>query len=1034
MHSSVNNHDTSTSILSIRELLGVIVVFALVLYLLFPKDDIESLIEGNEENTNLSINYLESMLLYYPDNIKLKMILIKNYDYAGETDKALALNQELINSTNDRALLIKLYKTQYLLEKDNYFKSEDKELLERLKERLLDYYDYTVNNRDYLFFFAEATNINYRYLKYKSLLHLMKEQPELIDYEFEKIAYYLAVELNDKPKAYYFLTHLLNYPEIEPKLQEYALNSLIINGEYERVTKIAHQLFLTKKSKGEITNFFYLALYASLQNRDRKKGEIKELIEDYISSKELLESDIYTIVNTLLQQGETKEAGEYAIKLFRDDPSLFNKKNIDLALNALTYSSKLEEAYEVVTYANIEFHTQKYLDKSIQLSLWLGRAKEVNRLYANGYHKYPNDKKYESYLLKNSDLNHAYAILGEIYKDKVAKGDYSFVKKVVEYYKYTGEIPQAEEYFEKLLEKHHNRSISKATALFSFYGGHYKKGLRVYSNYKKRYGVDRELQELAIKRAFALKEFKVAYQLSRELEMRDELKELRLFTELGWHQKDYRILHQELWRLEPKNRLNSSDYEHLISLESAYGGERLTYLYKRLWRETNNPNYLLTLLYHLIETKDENGFKETIEHLSTRAKSVLYNNIYFLELLGNYYAKNGDLDRTFELFQKRLSLAPTRIETHKSYLWFLMDNLKERTNFKKELLKEIAYLKDNPKLQEQIGLASMVASLILKKEQLAKNWVMYAIKREPENQEYQRLYQDIMQLENSRVREEYNKMINNEYTPSEIGFNAQHLNRTTTLKESHFSHEWYLYQKIRSKIAVTNYNYGAKQQTTLSLALKEQKENFSWEAKVGEIDGVERNLMGALHLGYNINRVQLNFEGAYQNKTKVTTQLEQEALENSAMLSLNYAITKRLSLGLLFQKNSYLTEQESKIGEGQQIQLSTNYIWRSRYPDITFNGYYTNNHYSKTIANNFSEFGLSTSIGKSREKSLNHSFRPFGTMGLALNNQNSLGSMLSFGLSRVLKGNDSLDILFNYSNGIGVVSEPIYGVNVNYRF
>ncbi len=99
MSLSSNNSDNSTSILSIQEIIGIIVVFSFMLYLLFPKKYIDEILEQRGENRNLSINYLESMLLYYPDNLKLELTLLENYSASNSFEKAFKLIQKLKTQT-----------------------------------------------------------------------------------------------------------------------------------------------------------------------------------------------------------------------------------------------------------------------------------------------------------------------------------------------------------------------------------------------------------------------------------------------------------------------------------------------------------------------------------------------------------------------------------------------------------------------------------------------------------------------------------------------------------------------------------------------------------------------------------------------------------------------------------------------------------------------------------------------------------------------------------------------------------------------
>ncbi len=121
MNLSVNNSDNSTSILSIREIVGIVVAFSFMLYLVFPKKNIDDILKHQGENTHLSINYLESMLLYYPDNIQLKLILLENYNKANKLEKAFKLIKDIKKSTQDRDILSRVYEIEYQLLKERYF-------------------------------------------------------------------------------------------------------------------------------------------------------------------------------------------------------------------------------------------------------------------------------------------------------------------------------------------------------------------------------------------------------------------------------------------------------------------------------------------------------------------------------------------------------------------------------------------------------------------------------------------------------------------------------------------------------------------------------------------------------------------------------------------------------------------------------------------------------------------------------------------------------------------------------------------------
>jgi len=179
---SVNNSDNSTSILSIREIVGIVVAFSFMLYLVFPKKNIDDILKHQGENTHLSINYLESMLLYYPDNIQLKLILLENYNKANKLEKAFKLIKDIKKSTQDRDILSRVYEIEYQLLKERYFDTNDSKLLKNLKQRIYDYYQFKSKNRDYLYFLGEAEQLDFKELKYLSLKGLEEENPEIINF------------------------------------------------------------------------------------------------------------------------------------------------------------------------------------------------------------------------------------------------------------------------------------------------------------------------------------------------------------------------------------------------------------------------------------------------------------------------------------------------------------------------------------------------------------------------------------------------------------------------------------------------------------------------------------------------------------------------------------------------------------------------------------------------------------------------------------------------------------------------------------
>ncbi|HHH19304.1 MAG TPA: tetratricopeptide repeat protein [Campylobacterales bacterium] len=747
---SIAENEKNHTILSLKELIAIIIVFAFMLYILFPKGDIEDLLQSEHENTNLSINYLESMLLYHPDNLELKILLIKNYRYKGELDKATVLNNELLQSTTDHTTLQQLYEQEYLILKERYFQlakkeQQQKELMPLLHQKLRAYYDYLGDQRDYLFFFAEATQINHQALKYLALNNLMKQRPELVDYEFQKKAYYLASSLNYTEEAYAHLSKLLEYPSIDRQLQEGALSLLINHGEYKRAFKIAKQLFVRSQDQEEVMHLFNITLYALQQIPDDGdiQSKIKALVQLYKESKTLKHDDIYLLLHTLLQTGNTTASSLLAQELFETQWEDFDEEVCQLAIQSLQYSNDLETALQIAYFAYGRYMGRKWLDATIRLSMWTSKVNDAITLSKYGYTFY-GDQRYEQSILDTATFHSEYALLGQIYQNKVADGNLSAIAYVAEYFDYTGEIDQGENYFTQLLRYAPCPEAHKQAIIFSYNNANLDKALSLYISYQKKYGDDTQLLQLMRNSAIAKKRYPQAYTYAKAFNaMQAQLSLDKYLTDLAWLQKDYRFMHQQLWNYEKENLIDPSYYYRLVQLEEALSPKpRTTYLYRKAWDSTHNPSYLMALLYGYMDNKNYTAFESVIEDIPESMQHELEKSNHYLILMANFYSQQTKLSKALKYFDKALLTSPKDTSLHQAYLWFLIDRqLSQRLNH------ELTLLRQAPVLRQQVGFPSVVAAMSLQKSDLALRWLLPLLHEEKERFEYQLLYADLLELQ-----------------------------------------------------------------------------------------------------------------------------------------------------------------------------------------------------------------------------------------------------------------------------------------------
>ncbi len=1054
MHSSVNNHDTSTSILSITEIIGIVAVFSFVLYLIFPKKNINHIIEAKGKNTNLSINYLESMLLYYPNNIKLEMILLRNYDYANKREKAFKLINKILSQTKDKKILDKVYKTQYRLLKEEYFETNNNKIMAKAKQKLYDYFEFTKENRDYIYFLAEATQMGFSKLQYISIKGLMKNRPKLVSYKLKKEAFYLASSLGYKKEAKNILLNLIEYPQIDPNLKNYALSILLNQKDYPEAIKLATQLFKNTKNSNKKEGYFNIALYATAINSDNNKTEINKIINLYKNSIKLNSHNIYFILDNLLKIGDIKGASHFAITSFKNSPNLFDENCIDLAIKSMVYNQDLAPALDLALFAENKFNNKKWLDKAIQLSIWQGKMKKIAELNFKGYKKY-KDKKYEKYLLEKTTLNSGYEILGEIYKKKLEKDrDYTFIEKIAQYFDYTAKTTQGEKYFIDLYKKDKNKDILKQAIFFSYKNNHYKKGLKLYKKYKAKFGIDKSLQQISIEKLISMKRFKEAYISLKDLEKIEKydknlqtlLKKLHiedkfeLYTkliDLAWIYKDYKYIYKILWKLEKQDKLKENGYSKLILLDKELNqSKKITYLYKKIWQKSHKTTYLIALLYIYSNQKDYKSFQKILKLFTKKEKERLNNDINYLILLANYYINTDQKKLAMNSFKKAFKIDKNSVELHQAYLWFLIDN-----QFKSYLNDEIRLLKNHPKLRKDIGLPAIVGAMLDKENKIALEWIIPHLQSKSE--EYQLLYKELKNIQKRKLE----NLISNYSPSSKIYTDYKKLSESVTAIEQGVSQRLELYKDITSILSITQYRYkidNAKNidDKSIKLNLKNSENNFLWDIAISKHNNTLDNFITtSLNLNYKIDNSIIELNSKYQNKTKHTTQLYVTGLENSLTLTATQILTNRLNFSFLYKKANFKKLRHNTkmdIGNLEQLEVISNYNLRTGYPNIILSNYIINNKYSnndkKLLPKDFIEFGGQLSIGEASQYKLNREFKPFGSIGFAINNHNSIGTNLQLGVSGGITSRDILNIIFNYTKEVDTVNKPYYEIGVEYKF
>ncbi|NPA61478.1 MAG: tetratricopeptide repeat protein, partial [Epsilonproteobacteria bacterium] len=693
---------------------------------------------------------------YYPDNIRLKLMLLENYNRADRVDKAFKLIRDIERSTLDREILSRVYKIEYQLLKERYFDTNSSELLDRLKDKLYRYYRFQRDDKDYLYFLGESQQLDFPKLKYLSLKGLMENEPTLLNFQLKQELYNLALSLGYRDEAMEYLIDLASYGEADIELKEGIIYSLIDKGEYDRAMEISKNLFIESRDR----KYFELALYIS----SLKGGsDIRGLIELYISNIRLDSESIGYILSSLLKVEDIEGGAIYARRLFHSHRDILDQKSLRLMVKSLSYSGDLETALSIALYGEGKFKSQEWLDEAIKLATWQGEMDRVKALNIKGMGLYGSDR-YREYLLKNLSLERDYRLIGRLYKAQLNGGNFSNISKVSEYFQYIGDVDGGLKYYRELYKRYLRGDILRELILFAYRSGSYRLGIDTFYLYRDRYGFNRELYRLSADRLIAMRRFREAFNLLKEIEGRERGFNFKLYQEivdLATILKKYRYLYSILLKLERRGNLDIALYHKLAKLDINFnGGRGVESIYRRGFTKSKEPSYAIELLNLYINSGNLKGFQRFISSISKEERGILNRSLDYNLLLVNYYSKRGEIDRGVKLFKRILKRYRGDARAYQAYLWFMLDN-----RLYKPLKRSLRVLRKSRELREAVGFPAVVVALQYQKSDLALRWLKPLLERDSSNLKYKIVYSDILELQDrkrgaERVRAEVFKEFN----------------------------------------------------------------------------------------------------------------------------------------------------------------------------------------------------------------------------------------------------------------------------------
>ncbi|QOP44912.1 hypothetical protein [Sulfurimonas paralvinellae] len=274
-----------------KEIIIGFITFALILFVLYPKELIMDQILKEKSNYDLSVLYLKNMLRNDPKNEKLILTLAQKSIKSQNRDLALSL-LELLKKSNHIEVQKQAYLLSYELLKQNYFFLENKHethKMQKLRKKLektflfiLDKHFY--EQKDLPMLYKEAMFLRSQPAQYQLVREMLQKKPK--DIKLLSDALYLATKLKRYDEAlnyvqlltqvdkkhikrwnnehYFLLTQLSSYKKMEAYLLHAAQSSTFWQ-------KKLIDYYLSYKQYKKAADYYMTLFYRTSSYKKRKK-------------------------------------------------------------------------------------------------------------------------------------------------------------------------------------------------------------------------------------------------------------------------------------------------------------------------------------------------------------------------------------------------------------------------------------------------------------------------------------------------------------------------------------------------------------------------------------------------------------------------------------------------------------------------------------------------------------------------------------------------------------------------------------------
>ena len=707
-------------ILSIWGLLGITVLVAVLLALLFPKQTLLEQVREDNGNDELTANYLTSLIRTDPHNAELRLLLAEKKYLLREPAAARELTAE-IAAGPDKALRRRALMLDYTLGRNEAWAKPDAEARRLLAERL-----------------ARMARENW---PPKDLVYLMREARAVGAREVTAL---FTSRIADAASGF------------APKVIAEAAQAALGDGEYAA----ASELLLIARRRAdtpELRREYYRGAVAALQ-AGNKPAEALALAEANIGELEGDDATLLYLARLALAAGNPAKAQVYMRRLLRLSDSAkpspverlvaalgdlligsahaqtsspaaastssatsaptpgkpaplrpYDEELYNLAYEVFLGNSNLKDSFRVAEAAVAQRpHDLRWRERLAQVAEWSGQPQEALRQWVQLAKLTGREAAYQSVLRLAPGL-FDYESLLFAWRHVITQRALTRAELVqlVDTFESAGEVDAGIGFFEDYYKRRTDPVALEQLAMLNERAGRIDATISAYERLIAASGPSPErlvsLATLKLSRADLPGAFALLAGRRAQVPVSNEAY-WRLLGDLAWELQEDEVGREAYRLLAAGDKPEPDDLLRLVLLLRATQPLEAARVAEAAWQRHRNVQ-ALTLAVELRTTLgDRNALRRLYATIAQGDEKLFNDNRYFFTQRATFRAADGDRSGALADWRYAILLAPQDLEQRAGFLWFLIDG-KMNPELRREVVSIAPAQRDAPELLDPLGAA-----------------------------------------------------------------------------------------------------------------------------------------------------------------------------------------------------------------------------------------------------------------------------------------------------------------------------------------